>query len=371
MNKRSLFLLLLILTSACTQAAPPVLPDSTLSGQITQVSLKTGVPPAGELQFPIRAAFYYPWFPEAWNQQDMDPFTHYHPELGFYNQDNLSVIRQQIAEMEYGKIQAGISSWWGISQPTDRRMGDLLKLGEQMGFYWSLYVESEGVGNPSPDAIRADLEYIRDHYAQSPAYLKIGGRFVVFVYGDPSDTCDMAVRWIKGNTVGAYLVLKIFTGYRYCYAQPDAWHQYAPALPQKPAGRDSFTISPGFWKGSEPQPRLGRDLARWSKDIQAMIASKADFQLISTYNEWGEGTAVEDAKEWSSSSTFGSYLDALHYDGLIPKGFIAPPGRSPRTGCFLGTGALLVITYAPDSPGNIPRCFGYPVILHQEIGQIN
>jgi hypothetical protein len=371
MSIKSILFLLLIFTSACTPAAPAGLSGPHHSGQLIQVSLKTGAPPAAELQFPIRAAFYYPWFPEAWDQQEMNPFTHYHPDLGFYNQDDLAVMRQHIKEMQYGKIQVGISSWWGQGQPTDRRAGDLLKLGEQMGFFWALYIESEGVGNPSPDAIRSDLEYIRDHYAQSPAYLKIGGRFVVFVYGDPADTCDMAVRWFKGNTVGAYLVLKIFTGYRYCYARPDAWHQYAPALAQKQAGRDSFTISPGFWKGSEPKPRLARDLDRWSKDIQAMVASKADFQLISTYNEWGEGTAIEAAREWSSSSTFGSYLDALHYDGLPPKDLKTLPDRPPRTGCFLESGALFVIAHNPDSTSNFPRCFRYPALQHREIWQIN
>jgi hypothetical protein len=35
--------------------------------------------------FPIRTAFYYPWFPEAWNQQGFNPFTNYTPSLVFYD----------------------------------------------------------------------------------------------------------------------------------------------------------------------------------------------------------------------------------------------------------------------------------------------
>jgi len=271
-----------------------------------------------ELSFPIRAAFYYPWFPEAWNQQGMNPFTHYQPGLGFYSQDDLSVIRQHITEMQYGKIQAGIASWWGQGKPTDQRFSSLLKLGEQMGFYWSVYAESEGAGNPSVDAIRSDLQYIHDRYAQSPAYLKISGRFVVFVYAEPADGCAMVNRWTQANTLRAYLVLKIFPGYQNCSSQPDSWHQYAPAAAAYQTRQFSYTISPGFWKGTEPQARLERDLARWMKDIQEMVASQANFQLITTFNEWGEGTAVENAQEWSSSSGYGRYLDALHYDGAIP-----------------------------------------------------
>jgi hypothetical protein len=55
-----------------------------------------------------------------------------------------------------------------------------------------------------------------------------------------------------------------------------------------------------------------------------MIASKANFQLITTFNEWGEGTSVENAKEWNSSSGFGSYLDVLHYDGNLPVSMLQP-----------------------------------------------
>ena len=43
-----------------------------------------------------------------------------------------------------------------------------------------------------------------------------------------------------------------------------------------------------------------------------MISSGAEFQLVTTFNEWGEGTAVEPAPEWASSSGNGNFLDVLH-----------------------------------------------------------
>jgi hypothetical protein len=43
-----------------------------------------------------------------------------------------------------------------------------------------------------------------------------------------------------------------------------------------------------------------------------MVASGANYQLIISLNEWGEGTAVESAQEWASPSGYGVYLDALH-----------------------------------------------------------
>jgi hypothetical protein len=261
----------------------------------------------------------------------MNPFTHYRPTLGYYSEDDSTILQKQIAAMQYGKIQAGIASWWGQGHYTDNRIPLLLQEGEKASFHWALYAESEGQGDPSIEAIRSDLEYIRDHYAKSPAYLKINGHFVVFVYADKNDGCGMADRWKQANSVGAYLVLKVFSGYRKCASQPDAWHQYAPDLSQKQVGKNSFTISPGFWKADAVDSRLARNLKQWSLDIQAMVASQSNFHLISTFNEWGEGTAVESAKQWESTSGYGLYLDALHYDGILPPGLSLSSNSPPST----------------------------------------
>jgi acid phosphatase type 7 len=46
-----------------------------------------------------------------------------------------------------------------------------------------------------------------------------------------------------------------------------------------------------------------------------MVASNANWQLVTTFSEWGEGTIVEPAAEWVSASGYGQYLDALHTNG--------------------------------------------------------
>ena len=43
-----------------------------------------------------------------------------------------------------------------------------------------------------------------------------------------------------------------------------------------------------------------------------MAASGDPFQLVVSFDEWGEGTAVESADEWATPSGYGAYLDALH-----------------------------------------------------------
>jgi len=216
--------------------------------------------------------------------------------------------------MQYGNIQAGIASWWGQGTQTDTRIASLLSAASGTTFRWALYYEPEGQGNPSASQIQNDLTYILNHYGQDPSYLRLNGKFVVFVYAEATDACSMADRWKQANTVGAYVVLKVFAGYASCTSQPDGWHQYSPAVAADQQGSFSYSISPGFWLKGQTE-RLARDLTRWSQNVRNMVASGANWQLITTFSEWGEGTVVEPATQWSSASGYGQYLDVLHTNG--------------------------------------------------------
>ena len=264
---------------------------------------------------PMRATFYYPWFPEAWDQSGIDPFTHYHPSAGFYSEADATVVARQIAAMQYAGIGLGIASWWGKGSQTDGKMPLLLSTAAGTGFKWSIYYEAEGNSDPSAAAIASDLAYINSHYGSDPSFYKIDGRPVIFVYAQPSDGCAMASRWAQANASGAdYVVLKVFPGYPSCSSQPAAWHQYSPAVAEDHQAGRSFAISPGFWLATG-SVRLARDLSRWQQDVRDMVASGEPWQFVTTFNEWGEGTAVESATEWATSSGFGAYLDALHNNG--------------------------------------------------------
>ena len=277
-------------------------------------------PPANAAQpvFPIRAAFYYAWYPEAWWRDPLFPYSRFHPSLDYYSAADARVVRDHTNALLYAHLTAGIYSWWGADgyPPTDLRFWRYLAAARTTPLRWAIYYEREGYADPSVDRIRADLEYIRDAYAATPAYLRIDGKFVVYVYGDANDGCDTAARWRAANTVGAYIVLKAFAGFRNCAAQPDAWHQYSAALSEYDLLPDSFMIAPGFDERSETQPRLSRDLARWRADVGAMLASGARWQLVLSFNEWPEGTSVESAREWATPSGYGAYLDVLHE--LVP-----------------------------------------------------
>jgi hypothetical protein len=271
------------------------------------------VPP--QPRFPIRAAFYYAWYPENWRVGGHLP--HFEPAGGYYSSAAVSVRRRQIRGLVYAGLGAAISSWPGPWSRPDARLRSLL--GETVRLRaplkWSLYHEQEGRTDPTPTAIARDLAYIRQRLASSRAYLRVRGRFVVFVYNADDRSCDVVRRWREANaSLGrpAYIVLKVFPGYRQCRVQPDAWHQYAPAVPAGRQDADAYEISPGFWRADQPAPVLDRSVRRFRGDIRSMIRSRARWQLVTTFNEWGEGTAVEAARQWATRSGWGAYLDALH-----------------------------------------------------------
>ena len=43
-----------------------------------------------------------------------------------------------------------------------------------------------------------------------------------------------------------------------------------------------------------------------------MSRTPAQFHFVISFNEWGEGTAIESARQWASRSGYGQYLDVLH-----------------------------------------------------------
>ncbi len=292
-------------------------PAATVSPTATPpTALPTPVAGDSQPRLPVRAAFYYPWFPEAWKQQGMNPFTHYEPSIGYYDGSSAATIKAQIAAMQYARIEVGIASWWGRGSRTDARLPALLSAAARTTFRWSVYYEGEAQGDPSASQIHGDLAYLSAHYGSAPGFFRVNGRFVVFVYADGADRCGMVDRWTAANVgIGAYIVLKVFPGFRSCSNQPDGWHQYSPAVPDDSQAGYSYVISPGFWKANEAAARLPRDLARWSQSVRSMVGSGAPFQLVTTFNEWGEGTSVESATDWASSSGFGQYLDILHANG--------------------------------------------------------
>ena len=209
----------------------------------------------------------------------------------------------------------------------------------------------------------SDLDYIADQYAAEPGYLKIGGKPVIFVYSTSGDGVGMAQRWNEAKALAKlpfYVVLKVFSGYKTINPQPDSWHQYGPATRASNQSPYSFSVSPGFWYDSGGEaPRLGRDLAEFRNAVTQMVAADATWKLVTTWNEWGEGTAVEPGEQVVFDSSTGrdeldpagapfknAYMDVLRE--LLPALEAGRGGTVARVAAA-GVSATQVMTTAPDS----------------------
>ena len=317
----------LSLSSALSTAAG----TTTLTITGTGTSTSHSAPVALTVTSPatIRAAFYYPWFPQTWGSDPQNPFTNYVPILGRYSTD-LPTVKTQIADMQYAGVSLGLASWFGQGSNTNANWPVLFQAAQGTGFSWAPYYEPEGTSDPAPAAIAADLHYLRTTYGGGSALAMLPGRGMpVFVYNaddlDNAHGCATVSRWKQAKDLllqqyaeTVYVDLKVFPGYTTCAdgASIDGWHQYGPASATQDfshaPGDGSYAISPGFWKAGiayGTAPFLARDRARWQSNIATMNASGAKWQLITTYNEWGEGTAIESSSGCRVTPPPGTYCD--------------------------------------------------------------
>src|SRR4051812_10080325 len=79
---------------------------------------------------PIRAAFYYPWYPEAWHPGDHDQ-----PSVGQYESVNRTVVAHHVAAMKYAGLDAAIVPWSGVGSLSGRRFSMLLEVAEAQGLF--------------------------------------------------------------------------------------------------------------------------------------------------------------------------------------------------------------------------------------------
>jgi len=383
-------LFLLLTQQSLTQLqAQKYAPSEEASVSSNVESAQSAFQPTGSLY----ATFFYPWYKNPtvdgqwgnWEGNGHTPpsnwFSNFlpippgaynastgaiNPSIGLYSSRDKGIFYWQLNQMATAKIEVAISSWWGqsvsatndnpgiyaIQGRTDVSFRQIVTnwMNQADNPYpnmrWTLYYEKESIANPSVTEITSDLQYINANYVNQPSYLKINGRPVLFVYADGSDGCSMVTRWLQARAQSGtnfYLVLKLFNGYTACSSQPDSWHQYAPAVRTATHAPYSSFISPGFWKDGT-SVTLPRSTTDFDSAAAAMVSANAQWKLVETWNEWGEGTSVEPGLQVQQTKT-GTATVALNgapfqnqYIQIMARRFPALPA---------GTGAGSQSTASP------------------------
>jgi acid phosphatase type 7 len=266
-------------------------------------------------KLPMRVAALLTGYPALWGGGV--PRTRYQPTAGFYSSGSLSTIARQLRALAYAKVALALVPWSGATSPSDARLSDVLSESQVANgvVRVALSDDREVAGNPSVKSLRADLRRIIYRFGHDPAYLRFAGKPVIFVRAGMSDGCAMVHRWHDAAAASVYLVMPAFTGWEACATIANSWYRDSPGMPTDDLPGESFSISPGAWTSTSPTPTQPRDLTVFAASVRQMVASGEPWQIVSSFNDWIAGTAVESGGGWESGSGFGTYVDALHIDG--------------------------------------------------------
>ena len=329
---------------APTPTATPTAPTPTPTATPTAPATVTFQPSA-----PYYATFFYPWYENSatdgaysyWQDEGNRPpatwFSHYLPDPDptkfdpaseLYSSLDYSTFKWEVAKMAEARQEVAITSWFGRGTKQDvalsTYLNDFMKRPDNPypNLRFALYYEQEGFSDPTVSQLVADLDYIKANFATSPYFLKVGGKPVIFVYGNGTDGAATSQRWKDAVTQTGnafYYVLKVYDGYASDPNQPSSWHQYAPAGRYASFGRCSTFVSPGFWKDAAGETvRLPRDLTAFTSAVRDMVAAGTTWNLVETWNEWGEGSSVEPGQQ--------TLIDGSGRESLDPNG--APFGNA-------------------------------------------
>jgi len=262
------------------------------------------------LNFPIRGIFYYPWYPETWTVRGTHVF--YNPNSGYYSSGDGDIQTKHVETLDYIHADVAIASWFGPDTHRDRaRLTNLMVKSKSIRTKWTVYHEEEFREDQSVDDLRQDLAYLKKWFVWRDTWAHVDNKPLIFVYNEGD--CDVVNRWVEASRGEWYVVLKVFHERESCSSQPDGWHQYGPSRGVHHHTGLSYSISPGFWRADAVNPALARHSeGKWRQLVKDMVESDEPWQLIVSFNEWGEGTAIESAVGWESKTGYGYYVDALH-----------------------------------------------------------
>ena len=291
-------------------------------------------------------AFYYPWYgnpnsPDGsgtwshWNGVDpqarqIASSTHF-PRLGPYDSHDPKLIAQHTRWAKSAGVDGFIISWWGKGSFEDRAMERLLDGCRQTGLQATVYYER--VPDPqTPRSAADDIIGVLQRYAEHPAWLRVHGRPVIFIYGRAVGQLGLA-GWLTAIAMvndrypgGAFFVgdrtdpiaACVFDGiHTYNTAaklrgrspgQVKSWAN--AAYRQWVAAADAFgrisaiTVIPGYDDTKIRRPGLRverRDGALYRAQWEAAIGADPHWILITSWNEWHEGSEIEPSVEYGDA----------------------------------------------------------------------
>ncbi|MCB0045703.1 MAG: glycoside hydrolase family 99-like domain-containing protein [Caldilineaceae bacterium] len=311
--RKALMLLVPALLALCFGPARPV----------------AAAPGAQSSSAPLVLAAYYTWFDE--NTWTYDQLSDLPAEL--YASRDRGAMARHIEQAQQAGIDGFVVAWYGPngdSNQTEPNLRALLDEAAARNFKIAVLFETDSPFLGGVEAITGALQHINSVHAAHPAYLRVDGRPVVFFWRPTIyDTGTwQGIRaqvdpghhsiWISEGVDVSYL--QVFDGH---HLYSNTWNppadlaavnqKFANLVAQMRGQTGAYkywvaTVMPGYNdlrirpNGGFAADREGG--AYFQRAWQAAVSSAPDWIIITSFNEWPEGSYIE------PSAAYGrQYLD--------------------------------------------------------------
>jgi glycoprotein endo-alpha-1,2-mannosidase len=251
--------------------------------------------------------------------------THY-PEDGPYDSRDPARIRIQLGQARAAGLDGLAVSWWGHEREEAQGLAALFRHAGEAGLVLAPYYETGGLRRRGALGVAADLEVLLDRHGSEPAWLRVGGAPVVFVYAShrlrPA-AWDVVRARLRASGRRLFLVADVRSP-EWLAERPawlsrfDALHVYTPveflarrrdlaqtygalAALARAAGRPFVpAVAPGYDDRRVREPGLvieRADGATYEQSWRAALSVDPAWVLVSSWNEWHEGSEIEPSVE--------------------------------------------------------------------------
>lgn len=299
-------------------------------------------------------AFHYPWYGtpagptgrwRKWNHPVTDPRTdkilgfhdptrligpgrqdigaaHY-PVNGPYDSRDPAVIHRQIQVARAAGVDGFIVSWWGVESEEDLTFRVMLDIAAREAFPLTIYYETGELWRRGGQRVASDLEAVLDRYGAHPAFLRVNGIPVIFLYAVHRLRVPVWEYILRRLHAGGRRVILLGDSIREGWLERfDGLHYYSPlpflAKASSPASTARHwsalasrarllfapAVAPGFDDRVIRQPGTlveRRNGALYEETWNAALAVDPDWVLVSSWNEWHEGTEIEPSREYQDT----------------------------------------------------------------------